>query len=1578
MQPEETPIQNAYDAPLEENGIEASPYDAPLQTSPTEAPTKPQVDAFDMRSAVLIRTARTGESVGEALVNIGQTYLTANQAALTEADTYTRDLQATLPDATAQEMKQAGSAEEAEAVLIAGADAYADAGKAKTPFEVMLDVHDVPPVHPIDVMTNDQEKRSIAAQAEMYRIRLDKMPEGTMEQVRDGAATIADYMTGLDTLDMERIAKFMGMDTDKAGIGPFGTWTWDFNEYWRNYIIAFKQLPVEQQLEEFRNLADYVGEEQTGLQTVLLLEQLLRPGSEFEVDESFFDPANKYFMTLDQVALVGSALTLPFKIIRRVGSSATTHQTLSRLRDVKATYETLMSTADVPAKDIPKILGGNATKEGVVGSLDPVAGTVVLDNVPVVTQREHAVAFNHAIKSLEEMGAIDEQPLSAGQVASVSVISEIMNPESMRARFLFEKAFTTEQMSKAFKDEIIAAHKNGTGTTIDHVVFGTDEFGVVDGSVTLYASDLEKPLSGMMRPDDYGKLHYISGEGDDLVRAELKAEDLRYNEITGEFDVPEGSWRDSMPFNYLLSQRGTALGEQELDAIAAALRLDNTTQQISNEFIAAWHVAISPLGKNPFKKTRSLDKLNDVLTRGDEWVVDGVEVGKDFTRAELRQLFPELTKGEQEAYFNIRHLVDQMHRVKNSEARTIATRKGYKNINIPEIIGDGVVFEGRALNMGKPVDNVQELATKPNVKVYDVTIQHPVDSTSVYKYWNSNDSFKGKKLVKLHNGSRRGLDPANPHKSYEYILVNDNMIEDLPPTILQRKPGYMPRSYERSNYFVRQFDKQGNFVRTLRRFDNSKEAEMFAEELKAGKHGGKGDYTYSAQSEGQFLRMNEDETLFEGVGGLTDSLYTSARAANKIPFGHPDRKLAKLFGRTEKNTGRKHAIYSLQQQMSALSTHLPRNEWRIGLEQKMRNTIKTHLGPEVASAWGGLKSPVPQVGNLEVAAAIETRRMKLAKAAQITDANEQMWQRYTQRLYEWGVKPGQGKIKGAFSEAMWIAHEHDPFKIAKGIGFHTLLGVFRPDQYWVQMQGAAQAAAINILRPDKIARFLDEQRWLNHAMNSSPEQLETIAKSLVGVNPQEFIAKVNLYKKSGLMAGVEVNADFVAASKGYSVSGMAVNKAMQSGLVFYYAGERFNRGFSFLTALDEFQSGKQLFNGKSLKGLSLEKYDDDMLKAVSTRANNLMLNLGPSNQAEWQKGFWGTVTQFWQVNAKLLENVTGVDKAFSGLDRFKIGMTQLGLYGALGIPFGTYVIGAATNQFFETEEDFQKWYGDNKELAKAVMDGFWGTFFLQAFGADISAGRRGSILASIEDLYYKAMEDGTGSPALEVFLGPWGPFASESIDAIKTLHAISGESISQKKVTQAQAEEAFWSIATTVGFGRKMEQAYLLDKYDTFFTGKGNPVWVDDTGATTDATKIMTAMGFTPSRTTRAFTLQEAVRVEQKLEQAALKQMSKEAHTFLVGASASGYGDITDQQIEDLQNRMAAILYSQYPNSQDKRDMLLEKWYKQLASADTVEDKAIDGFIKEAIKGGFDDFWDRMDLNKLEGMLEVKKRMGEE
>jgi hypothetical protein len=359
--------------------------------------------------------------------------------------------------------------------------------------------------------------------------------------------------------------------------------------------------------------------------------------------------------------------------------------------------------------------------------------------------------------------------------------------------------------------------------------------------------------------------------------------------------------------------------------------------------------------------------------------------------------------------------------------------------------------------------------------------------------------------------------------------------------------------------------------------------------------------------------------------------------------------------------------------------------------------------------------------------------------------------------------------------------------------FNTLLGFFNPIQLWVQAQGAAVALSMNLTNParlQKVFRQMNALVIMQHEKGVLNSSLRGKIAKIGGFKDEaELLEAKRLWDKSGMYQSVLSSADVEAAARGFPTTGGALKSFADSGLMFFRTGELFNRRTSFLTALDE--AGGVFAAAKS----------DALFKQVLDRSNDLILNLGKANRAQWQKGLLSIPTQFMQIQAKTIESVLGLNGAFTKWEARRLLIGQLGLYGSAGVFGGNWVM---RNILSASGVDQVELENANPGLVRATSGGLtdWVAYQL---GADITAADRGALLNGMDQTFISFVTE--EDSLFNIALGPSSVLPTRFGRAVKQMSPwlvssqdINGESqITDQDVTDAlrRAKRDISALATS-------------------------------------------------------------------------------------------------------------------------------------------------------------------------------------
>ena len=1000
-------------------------------------------------------------------------------------------------------------------------------------------------------------------------------------------------------------------------------------------------------------------------------------------------------------------------------------------------------------------------------------------------------------------------------------------------------------------------------------------------------AELEAEAQNMLKAEQAENIRIVrKDENETVFEYEILDEDG--NITTEKYNLgltlnDAGYWEQSemsLIGEYLGSPTAWAKGTLRED-VDTAQRIDYLSSKINKQLTDVMRKAIQPVGLIPTPKNRaSLAKVDKALREGDEWKnADGTR-GTVFSPDDLREKF-QMEENEINAYYRINRIYNNLFNIRNHEKRQEMVALGYKNVNLER---SGEAVAGKVFETSN--DAANSLRQRQTNYIYDADADEMISvrdqGEGFYKELYDND----KRIVRM----EEPYDAGEGRGKVFYAMVSSDAVSDLPQVVLQRKVGYVPRVYENNAYFVKEItdsvvdgDKTYRNRKTLRFFDNKKDADTFVEELVQRAMREDGLTEKQARDKYKALADREEEILSAATGDIghgSGGLYTGARAQDDILFGLEGTKPIRL-----------NSFEALTRNIGNIAKFASVNQWRLGLEQRWINTAN-----EIFKAKG-LDRRVEGFDRLPtISEASDEVRFLNRMYDQIRDwqgfptAEERAWDATMQKIYDWAANRGYkrtqkfvGNLKGT-----------DPIATARATAFHSLLGWYNPAQLWVQAQGAMVAASL--AGGKYLTRVLNNGlafHMLDAGGNIMNKTAKTLAKA-AGTTEDELLKMHELWKKTGYRDSVLQTADHAAASKGYGMSSALLRRAADTGLIFYRNGELVNRRMSFLTAVERW---------KERTGKPIDMIDDDTLKTIMDDANNMMLNMGRANRANWQKGILSLPTQFLQVTTKFLETAGGFNKNFTPAERGRLMASQLILYGTAGVPLA----GLGTKFAMETMGITQQDIENNPGIVKAWNDGFWGATTYWIMGADIEVASRGSLLRGVSDTIDNWFVQ--ESAIQEKLLGAFGSTATRFWDSLTY----------NMKPFMLSEYEADWEDAgrllispflDTVSTWRNQEKAAFMEKMDAIYSRNGRLLDTRDYSWTEE---LAQRIGFQPTVAAETWDLIQRTEANESSERKTVDYILNEMNEFALKYPDGNYPQAA---FEQQQLKLSAAIASLDPDQQ--------------------------------------------------------------
>lgn len=939
------------------------------------------------------------------------------------------------------------------------------------------------------------------------------------------------------------------------------------------------------------------------------------------------------------------------------------------------------------------------------------------------------------------------------------------------------------------------------------------------------------------------------------------------------------------------------------DDVKAAIRGDTQQARIFRHLVDMQREATRSIlgpaglkGLNP-RSRRKLAQLDHVLRTGDEreeiYTPLELKAGVDGVKLDDNQI---------EAYYKIRSLADNLFFIRNAEERRSMQIRGLKEI----VLDERTFARARPMDINGARSSLRQ--TNPRI-VWHMERQ---------RFENLEDLD----LAELYGDGYQIARFSEPEEipgtgqKVNYIIAREPDFRNLSPIVLHYRKGYIPKVNLNVQHFVKKFEnaeidgktvENGN-VTTIRMFDNKTEADQWAKEFRDENPGVEIRVVGDRQLEEERRANIVDGPSFGGFG-----VNNRARSREEIPFG--------LEGRTPDRLG---AFESLSRNIAAVSRYVARNEWRLGMEQRILNTANNIMPQSNFQNYNALR----QLPDTPEGKFIGKLVNQLDEWMGMPSKEEQLFSALMGSIYEKTVGskfPGMGQVRNSVG---YLRHK-DPINAARAASFNLFLGWFNPAHLFVQGSGAAVNLSVNIFRPKELARVYRGQTALAVADYAQNEKtFRHVAKSF-GMDVEELQNMTQAWKRSGLRDGILTTADHAASLSGRGTAVDGISRLAEKGRLFYTMGELFNRRTAYVTAWREFVSR----TGRKVPTTEEER-------EILTRANNMLLNMHAANKAMWQKGFLSLPTQFMQVSTKTLESLLGVNGSFTRAERARILFSQTLLYGAAGIPIGGMAVNALAGASGKTQADIERM---DPATVAAINEGFVGWLTMAMFESDAEVAPRFALIRSIAEYGDTFLFQDT--TAAELFLGAFGSSASRFWDGItKTLEPLSAGLAGVREINYMQAVN---DIGQTASSWNNMSKALFMHRFDRLTDKSGRTI--AENFNTADI--VMQAIGFSPEDVAETYELADINRAKEQLRSDVVDSIVETMWDY----SNNLYNEtITEDKIEETRRKMA-ILYQTLDTERERR-LAREEVQRRLTEGDSRHEREWRRFRRNFHDGTIDHF----------------------
>lgn len=886
-------------------------------------------------------------------------------------------------------------------------------------------------------------------------------------------------------------------------------------------------------------------------------------------------------------------------------------------------------------------------------------------------------------------------------------------------------------------------------------------------------------------------------------------------------------------------------------------------------------------------KKVEVDNVNKVLLKGDDdgtiysydQLVNGVgEVGG------IR-----LTPKEFEAYASTRKLMDDLAQAKDSEVRARKVAMNHKEL----VLGD-------ELQNARKIDTpASARAAYANREFNDIYIQAPIgrrssqvvsnlDDIDLDKYYEQGYSLvqatSNNDLIRAANGS------------YGWSLVKNQNLRELPASVIQKKPGYVPRVWKDAFYFVKTPNVQyvdgadrAVGLKTLRYFDNQADADAYKAQLvKAGDYK-EGDL--AVLSDRQISTSQFDEDVIDTYGGM----YTSPRKAEPVMFGLEGREGTRMD-----------AIESIQGYISHIANRLPMAQYRLGLEKRWMNSaknwgVKLEKGASFDDALDVVKNF--KGINERTRTKLTSSHRQIRHMRSIQTVEESRLSGGVHSLADW-MSGTQGLKK--IAPYVYRASQSDPLGAIRGSTFNLRLGMYNVSQLLVQGLGASVAMSINPVYAakgfPKVLAFSSLDQIADPILRN--KTIEAMRK--FGPEYDDLADAYGAWKRSGMYDSVvsangELSAYHKALPMQRSMIGRAWEKVVETGQLPFKIGELANMRISFATAYERW---RDLNKGKKL--------DQEAIDSILQRAENYRLNMSRANKAEFQKGLLSIPTQFMQVYTKYIETVLG--SQFTTKEKFSLMAGQMAFFGAAGVPFADRMFTWSLEQSGVGPEDV------TEEEMIAARRGFIGYLFNDALDTNALVTGRVAIAADLVD---NIIDFATEPKDMgQIILGPTATTADGLLNLTQSIMnaahiSVFAEDVGDEGLALLAAEIAT-NVATLPSSGANLWKARIMAKSQPFFSKGGQPYWLNRPHI---RDILMQSFGFSNQDLADSFELLEAQGFGKGNKTAKEEAVGLVLNSYVRRIQIADDDELKKQKAYDF---MVHSVLSTFESAQDRKDIMSE------------------------------------------------------
>lgn len=709
---------------------------------------------------------------------------------------------------------------------------------------------------------------------------------------------------------------------------------------------------------------------------------------------------------------------------------------------------------------------------------------------------------------------------------------------------------------------------------------------------------------------------------------------------------------------------------------------------------------------------------------------------------------------EAKAYIGMRHVVSKMYDIENARLVDEYLANGVKLAELP----DGSTLAAKSWDSAEGAYNGFRRmdASSRHIAILDDGLEVtagkgvlPLDKVDDLTKEMVEDWYnKGFKLIR--NYSDSSLIKAGD-SSYQWALVRAHKVNSAEgKRLINRIPGYMPRSRSNSFFFIKQKkttsvagSKKGiPITSTVAWSDNVGDAEKHAKMLNdrilaENPEMDPRDLPYEVVFDREMTSFERNHEVMRTRGG---GMFTGARKEGEIeevlPFVGEDG-----YFRYE------NSFETMQRYINHVGRQMPISLYRLGAERRLLSIAKG-MGVESKNLQSVLKDAEKRFGNkahkdYKTLKDIHDQVMYLNM---IPSDDEVQW---GQRLQNLGKmletdNPALKQLSKPFVRMAYngASRNFDPGAFLRRITFTHMLGGYNPAQLLVQASGAFAAFAVN---PVHFGKSLPKMvGW--HSLDlvaGDPIAQRKVIEHMRKSGLADYADEYDIWVKSGFRESViDSNADFATlfGSKPYDAG--VLQRALANNDLFFRMGELTVSRASVSTAIEWYKGTK------GLKKIDLN--DQEALNAIFKRAEQYRLNMSNANKSDLNKGMKAVPLQFQQVISKYYEKV--LPKGFGGTDEFtwaekaRLFSFPAAAFGTVGFPFGDAIL----NQFADlTGLDLEEF---SPQDVQRIRTGLFGWAMGEGLGVNIDFSTRMSLGSDFTKQMFEGLTYGK-----EFYMGLLGP-----------------------------------------------------------------------------------------------------------------------------------------------------------------------------------------------------------------------------